>query len=209
MAQNGTPYTVPVESAPQPGPIIHREQSSDVFERALAAANSHKQPYVAVKHKTKRLRRLSQVTGVLASVAAIALIVGFVAYQNSATIQLRMASSRSGITATLPAWQPSGFRLGTFSYGSGSVSVNYKNAMNGQQFTIAQKASNWDSNTLLSEYVYPNNETYDTISSAGTTIYTYGNNSATWVSGGIWYKLTSDGSLTTSQIVNIATSMQS
>jgi hypothetical protein len=125
------------------------------------------------------------------------------------TSETESVSARAGISATLPAWHPSGFRVGAFSYGAGSVTVSYKNAASDQQFVIAQKASNWDSATLLSEYVYPNNETYETISSAGTTISTYGKNSATWVSGGLWYKLTSDGSLTTSQIVNIATSMQS
>jgi len=179
-----------------------------VFEQALRTANSHKEPYHPVKHKSKKLHRVRQVTSIVASSLAILLIVGFVAYQNSAILQLRLASSRAGISATLPAWQPSGFKLGTFNTGPGNLTVSY-NSPTGQEFSINQSASNWDSNTLLSDYVYPNNETYETLSSAGTTIYTYGKNNATWVSGGIWYKLTSNGDLSNSQIVNIATSMQS
>lgn len=195
------------QAAPRPAAPAH-QPAYDVFEQALRAANSHKEPYRPVKQKGKKLKRLRQITSIAASSLVILLIVGFVAYQNSAVLQLRLAASRAGISATLPAWQPSGFKLGTFSTGQGSLTVSYSSA-GGQQFTITQSSSNWDSSTLLSEYVYPNNETYDTLTSAGTTIYTYGKNNATWVNGGIWYKLTSNGSLSNSQIVNIATSMQS
>ena len=194
------------QSAPAPLPTRSRQPSDDIFERALATANSHKQPYAPVK-KRKKTHRLRTFTGVLASSVAILMIVGFVAYQNASFIQLRVASSRSGINATLPSWQPSGFKLGAFAYGPGTVTVNYNNLAANTSFKITQVASNWDSATLLSDYVYPSNETYNTLSSAGNTIYTYGNNNATWVSGGIWYRLTSDGSLSNSQIVNIATSM--
>lgn len=197
------PVSTPIQT---PRPLIP-QPSTDIFERALAAANSHKQPYAPVKKK--KHHRLRAFTGVLASSMAILLIVAFVAYQNANFIQLRIASSRSGINATLPAWQPSGFRVGTFAYGPGNVTVTYTNPVSGGSYTIAQAASSWDSATLLSDYVYPHNETYDTLTSGGNTIYTYGNNDATWVSGGIWYKLTSSGNLSNSQIVNIATSMQS
>ena len=208
---------IPLPKAPQaattatqaaPKPTAAHQPSYDIFERALAAAESHKQPRVPLKHKTKKTHRVRRFTSVAASMVAVLLIAGFVAYQNVAFIQLRLASSHAGINATLPAWQPSGFQVGALTSGPGSVTVSYK-SKSGQQFTIAQSSSNWDSSTLLSEYVYPHNETYDTVSAAGSTIYTYGNNDATWVNNGIWYKLTSNGSLSTSQIVNIATSMQS
>lgn len=191
----------------QPATPAH-QSSYDVFEQALRAANSHKEPYRPVKQKGRKLKRLRQITSISAATLAMLLIAGFVAYQNSTVLQLRLAASRAGFSATLPAWQPSGFTLGSFSSGPGNLTVSYR-SQGGQEFTIAQSASNWDTSTLLSDYVYPNNETYDTISSAGTTIYTYGNNNATWVSGGIWYKLTSNGSLSNSEIVNLATSMQS
>jgi len=199
---------LPVSHEPQQRAAPAHQPSYDVFEHALATANSHKEPYRPVKHKSKKLHRMRQITSITASSLVILLIVGFVAYQNSALIQLRLASSSAGINATLPTWQPSGFKLGAFTTAPGSVSVDYKN-IDGQTFTIAQKSSNWDSNSLLSEYVYPSNNTYDTLSAAGTTIYTYGKNNATWVNGGIWYKLTSNGELSNTQIVNIATSMQS
>jgi hypothetical protein len=181
----------------------------DVFERALAAAAEPARKRSAYSPSKKRIsgsQRLRQITSILASGLAVMLIIGFVAYNNAANIQLRLASARSGVNATLPAWQPSGFHLGTFAYGPGHLTVNYTNSA-GQNFSIAQATSSLDSNTLLSDYVYPNNETYNTILAHGNTIYTYGNNDATWVNGGIWYKLTTHGSLSTSQLINIATSM--
>lgn len=195
-------------SASRPAVAPAHQPAYDVFEQALRAANSHKEPYRPVKQKGKKLKRLRQITSIAASSLVILLIVGFIAYQNSTVLQLRLAVSRSGINATLPVWQPSGFKLGTFSYGPGTMTISYRN-QSGQEFTITQSSSNWDSTALLSNYVYPSNATYDTLSSAGTTIYTYGQNNATWVNGGIWYKLTSNGSLSNSEIVNIATSMQS
>jgi hypothetical protein len=181
------------------------DHDDDIFEHALAVANHHD------KHSTKKKptkgRRIRQITSIAASCLAIVMILGFVAYQNEATIQLKLASSRSGVNAALPAWQPSGFHLGTFAYGPGSVTVKYDNPASGQHFAITQTASNWNSSSLLSEFVYPNNESYDTLLSNGTTIYTYGQKNATWVSGGVWYKLSSDGTLSPDQIVNIATSM--
>jgi hypothetical protein len=185
-------------------PVNHNPM--DAFERALTTASTPK-PYVPVKKKATRARRFHQITSVAVSTFAALLILGFVAYQNAAVIQLRLASSKAGINATLPAWQPSGFRVGTFAYGPGTVTVKYSSPASGSHFSIVQTASKWDSATLLSEYVYPNNSTYDVITSNGTTIYTYDSSSATWVRGGIWYKLTSDDGLSTSQIVNIATSM--
>lgn len=184
---------------------VGNQRSTDIFERALTAANSHQQTYVAPK-KTKKKHRAVRITSIAASTLAILLVVGFVAYQNTAQIQLRLASTQAGINATLPAWQPAGFKLGALTTGPSTVNATY-HASNGQSFTISQTSSSWDSSTLLSDYVYPNNETYSTVSAGGSTIYTYGDNSATWVNKGIWYKLTTHGTLSTSQIVNIATSM--
>lgn len=202
------PYQLQQPAPPsRPAAIpVSKQPSSDVFERALATANSHKQAPATTKHPKKR-HRVRQVTGLLASTLAIALIVGFVAYQNAAAIRLRIASSQAGINATLPAWEPAGFVVGSLTAGPGKVTVSFRSTQAPESFAIEQTASNWDSSTLLSDYVYPNNDTYNTIQTRGSTIYTYGNNNATWVNGGIWYKLTSDGTLSTSQIVRVATSM--
>lgn len=210
-----------IGTATRPAPVVQspsesrrtaipkRQPSDDIFERALAAANSHKEPSVSAKHRTKHRHPIRIAAGVVSSLTAVALIVGFIAYQNMALIQLRLASSHAGIAATMPIWQPSGFHLGDLTYSHNNVAITFVDPASSQSYTISQSPTNWDAIALLNAYVYPNNETYDTLSSGNTTIYTYGNNDATWVSGGIWYKLVSNGTLSNSQIVNIATSMRS
>jgi hypothetical protein len=204
----------PIERAMTPRPINipagtprAAQPSKDIFERALATANSHQQPHVNTHRKAgKKSHALRTVASVGASSVAILLIVGFVAYLNVASLQMHLASSRAGISATLPKWQPQGFSVGSFAYAPSTVTVNFKNT-DQAKFSLTQTASNWDSAALLSDYVLPHADTYDTIQSQGNTIYTYGNNQATWVSGGLWYQLNTNGSLSTSQIVELASSM--
>ncbi len=205
VATHRQPPALVTRLAPAPPPTV-KQPSDEVFERALAHANSHLQP--AVKHKRlARKTHIRRISSVAAATLAVLLIAGFVAYQNAANIQLRIADSRAGINATLPKWQPVGFAVGKFNYSPGTVAINFKNSDGSRSFSLTQTASNWDSNTLFDNFVYPNSNSYETIQTTSKTIYTYDNNNATWVSNGIWYKLTSNGSLSTSQLVNLAASM--
>ncbi len=190
-----------------PPPALSLSRPSDaIFEQALARADSHLQP--AYKHKRiNHKARLRRITSVATATLAILLIIGFVAYQNAANIQLRIASSQAGINATLPKWRPAGFAIGKFSYSPGTVAINFQSSTGNRSFSITQTASSWSSNTLFNNFVYPDSNSYEALQAAGKTIYTYNNNDATWVSNGIWYKLVSDGSLSTSQLVTIAASM--
>jgi hypothetical protein len=72
---------------------------------------------------------------------------------------------------------------------------------------LTQTASNWDSQALKENFVATVGKDYQVVQSAGRTIYTYGDNNATWVNGGIWYKIDSAGSLTSVELVDLATSM--
>jgi hypothetical protein len=202
VAPGQTKVAPPVSDAPP----ITRQPSNDIFERALAHATSHTQP--AYKHKRVSHKKIfRRVSSVAAASLAILLIIGFVAYQNAADIQLRVASSRAGINATLPKWQPSGFAIGKFTYSPGTVSINF-NSTNGQHsFSIVQTASSWDSATLFDKYVFPNSNSYEAIKAANTTLYAYNNTNATWVNNGIWFRLIGNGSLSTSQMATIAASM--
>ena len=182
-----------------------REPSTDIFERALAHANSHRQPAPPIRGHTKKSRRVRQFLSFGASSLIAVLTLGFVAYQNVAAIQIHIASNRAGINATLPDWQPSGFSAQKFTYSPGKVVVGFSGDST-RSFSLVQTASNWDSSTLLNEYVSPHNQTYNTIQANGRLIYTYGNNNASWVSSGIWYQLTTNGNLSTAQLVRLATS---
>lgn len=187
-------------------PSITRQPSDDIFERALAHATSHTQP--AYKHKRVSHKNvMRRISSVAAASLAILLIVGFVAYQNAADIQIRVASSRAGINATLPKWQPSGFAIGKFTYSPGTVAINFHSTNGQHSFSLVQTASKWDSATLFDKYVFPTSNSYEAIKTGNTTLYAYNNTDATWVNNGIWFKLIGNGGLSTSQMATIAANM--
>lgn len=187
--------------------------SMDIFEQALARANSHKETYIDPKKAHRVTKRKGHSTakrfarsGSLA--LAVLLIAGFIAYQNTANITMRVASSKAGFHASMPGFKPSGFAVGNFNYGAGYVAVNFHSNSDDRAFKLTQKVSNWDSTALLNEFVSnAPGDSYQTLEASGRTIYTYGKNNATWVDHGVWFNVESNGSLSTSQLVNLATSM--
>ncbi len=190
-----------------------RQPSLDVFEQALARASSHKETYISPKHAKKHAKKANRnfakkfaSTG--ATVMALLLLVGFIAYQNQANLIMRVAASKAGFSASMPGYKPAGFSTGKFQYSPGVVAVQFKSNTDDRAFNITQKVSNWNSETLLNEFVSnAKGESYNALEAGGRTIYTYGNNNATWVDKGVWYNVESDGSLSTSQLVDLATSM--
>jgi hypothetical protein len=181
--------------------------SNDIFERALREANTHLQPLVHPTKKHRSARRSKQIMSFGAVALSVLVIAGFVALQNQANLTIRYASHKAGITASLPNYRPIGFSVGKFKYSSGTVAVQYQNQSSGQKFMLTQTASNWDSQALKDNFVATVGKNYQVVQSAGRTIYTYGDNNATWVNGGIWYKIDSAGSLTSVELVDLATSM--
>lgn len=206
---------IPVATAPE----ATSKSSLDIFERALQQATAHEQqpynPRQAAKaaRKAERQqkaaarpvhRRLSTV--VAASLAVIALT-GLFAYTNRTAIKLHFASAAAGFQASVPAFKPAGYSLAALNYGAGQVNANFHNTVTGTTYSVLQKPSNWDSSTLLENFVQPKSSTYQTLQSAGRTIYVYGNNNATWVDRGVWYQITSNGTLSTSDVLRIASSL--
>jgi hypothetical protein len=181
--------------------------SMDVFERALHQANSHLQPLVHSTKKQRSHRRSKQIMSFGAAALSLLIIAGFVALQNQANLTIRYANHKAGITASLPNYRPIGFSVGKFQYSAGAVAVQYNNQSSGQSFMLTQTASTWDSQSLKDNFVASADQNYQVIQQAGRTIYTYGDNDAAWVNGGILYKVTSGGSLTNTELVNLATSM--
>jgi hypothetical protein len=182
-----------------------QQPSLSIFDKALQTATSHEQKYVKPDskrlHLSKRLKTLSAVT------AAIIVVGGFLIFQNANNINLYFASSKAGFQASIPTYQPVGFDMGKVSATSGAIAANFKSSSDGRSYTLTEKSSQWDDTTLRDSYVTSvAGQNYQTIESAGITIFFYGNHNATWVSGGIWYQLTSKGSLSDQQVIEIATS---
>jgi hypothetical protein len=107
----------------------------------------------------------------------------------------------------LPGYQPAGYSLGQLSYSAGSVATQFESNSDGRHYTLTQKASPWDNQTLLDSYVKPNNAHYEAVPTGDLTIYLYGNGAASWINHGLWYTVQSDGSLTHDQLVSLAKSL--
>lgn len=147
----------------------------------------------------------------LASLSALGmsvlLIGGYIAYLNAPNLAVRIAASRSGVEATLPGYNPGGYRYaGPISYRPGSVVVRFRSD-NGQSYTLAQEKSNWDSRSLLENVVARRDSDYRTFQEKGLTVYVYNDSNATWVNDGIHYSLEGTTSLPPEQILRIAASI--
>jgi len=186
-----------------------QQEEQDLFAQALAQAKSHEQPEhresakKAVRRKGSKTRRFA-IAG--ASLAVFVALSGFVAFQNRDQIQLQMASAKAGFAASTPLFMPPGYALDNMTYATGSVATSY-NSAGKAPFSITQKKSNWNSQTLLDNFVATSGDDYRGFQSNGRTIYIYGKGNATWVNGGIWYQIKGADKLSDEQLVKIATSM--
>jgi len=201
-----TPVAAPVQSEPT-------QPAQDIFEAALAHASSHTEaaPYESAAEGMKRkARKHRQVFGIVGSVAVFMLLAGFIAYQNRSNIQFQMASAKAGFAASMPNYKPNGYDLKKLEYSSGTVAALYatKTATSNQgAFSITQKKSNWDSQTLLESFVTTTGKDYQGYQANGRTVYVYGDSDATWVNGGIWYQIHANQSMPTDQLVKIAANL--
>lgn len=190
-----------------------KARATDIFEQALANATGHLEKPVKPKKRLslsrkkkspgKTRRRAANFT---AAVLACLMIGGFIAYQNKANLTMHVAAAKAGFDATMPGWHPAGYAAGGVEYKTGFVAVNFNNSHDHRSYTLTQKASNWDSNTLLNEYVAAKYNSYQTYQAAGRTVYIYGDSNAAWVSHGVQFEVKSHDSLTAQQLAQIAAS---
>lgn len=196
--------TVRPEPAKQPiaRAASHPPKHADVFEAALARANSHQQP----AHKPRSRRTHRRLINTFAVVAAFLVIGGFVGYLNLPNLELRVASVQAGFRASMPAYTPTGYALeqGAKRTG-GTVSLSFRSG--DSRYTVTQQASDWNSQTLLDNTLALTSP-HQTVQKNGQTIYIYGNGAnASWVNGGVRYDITGNAQLSTQDITAIASSL--
>jgi hypothetical protein len=217
-AAGGTPAVQAASSAPaarslQPVPVTeprraagrHKrpQTTADVLEHALRHAESHRQPSVRKPARSRAKRN----AGIGAAVALAVVLLGLIITQNLSTVRLQMASAKAGFSASLPDYRPAGYSLGQLNYATGVVSADFHSNSDGRYYTVTQKRSSWDSSALQANFVTTTGGQYQTVTAGGRTVYLYGQGNATWVSGGIWYIVQSNGSLSSRQLVDLATSL--
>ena len=208
-----TPTNSHTSSHKQHQPSIPKSAAEKQFTKAMNDALSHQEK--VNKKSTPRSSRLADKLGVnkrtlnaMAGVLSVVLLVGFFAYQNIPNLSLQMASNRAGISAQMPGYTPSGFSFGgPIEYGPGKVSVPFQSNSDDRYFTLTQQSSNWNSEALLDNYIVENNKQYETFNEKGKTIYVYDGSNATWVSGGVLYKIEGTSDLNKDQLIRMATSL--
>ncbi len=192
--------TAPIE----PQTVQQKQSAGDIFEAALAHATSHEQttPRHAKRHTNAHRRAIN----VFAGFGAFLLIAGFVGYLNLSNIELRVASMRAGIHASMPSYKPTGFaRDGGIESSEGRVAINFRSGES--IYTITQEASDWNSTTLLDQTTAERGQPTQTVQSKGRTIYIFDKSNATWVNGGVHYQVSGNAALDTNELVELATSM--
>lgn len=186
--------------------------ASSPFAAALNQAKSHEQKKPKRQRLHHRVARKLGVTSrsvIIVTLTAAALVsVGYIAYQKIPTIAMRVAATRAGIDANLPGYKPAGFSLiGPPQYSAGEVVVNYRSNSDERNFTITQRASGWNSETLLENFVQ-DKKPYQTFqNNKGMTVYCYGDSNATAVSTGLWLKVEGLSKLTCDQLQKIISSL--
>jgi hypothetical protein len=161
----------------------------------------------AKKEKTRWFARRPRLATILTSTLALLILGGYITYMNLPIISMKVAASRAGVNATMPGYHPDGYGLnGPITYAPGEVTINYKSTTNDSTFKLTQKPSTWDSQAVLDNYVTKQTETFLTFQERGIKVYTY-DNKATWVNAGLLYTIEGTATLSSDQILRLATSM--
>lgn len=188
---------------------VHQPQNSKelkealIRERLAEATPNHEQHH----SKKRRLTRQPRLATILTSSLALLLLAGYLTYINLPNISMRVAATRAGISANYPNYKPDGYHFaGPITYQPGEVNISFKSNTNERNFVIKQKASGWDSQAVLDNYVTKKTGTYLTYQERGLTIYSFGNKAA-WVNGGLLYTIEGNAPLSSDQLLKIATSM--
>ncbi len=184
--------------------------TEQLLQRALERATSHEQPpYKPVRtFHSQHQRHIRRAIGVGGASLVCALLIGFVVHMNMSNIKLQLASSKAGFVAAVPANQPADTHLGSLSSSIGIVTLKFTGSGAApSNYVLTEQASTWDSDTLRAMYLNQVAKHFQIIEAAGNTIYIYGQQNATWVSGNVWYQIQSHGSLSNQQLISIASSL--
>lgn len=185
-------------------PLTPAARTAALMERAVERASLPEHSAQSTKRHKKSRRAHFATTG--GAIVVLALIVGVVATYTLPKVELQMAAAKAGFQAQLPSHKPQGYEVQALSSSKGSIQASYISSVDNSSYSLVQKKSQWDSASLEKQYVKTVASRYETIQSASRKIYIYGQN-ATWVSGGIWYKLQNNGALSNQEIVKLANSL--
>jgi len=187
-------------TAPAPQPSNKPDTPTDIFEHALANA-SHYADLGAHRAKRKQQAR-RRVTSLAAGLLALLVIAGFATYQNTPGLQFKVASLRAGISTGMPNFEAAGFAYNGVHAANGQLTIGFDNVSGNYQLTQTNTNLS-DSDMIASISPADSHPTYQTLYTAGTTVYRLDSTSATWVANGKWYTIHGNGTLTDPQVESL------
>ncbi len=192
-------------SATTPKPAAPKT-SKQIKDAAISAALSVSKlkPIKQKRFNWRWSRRFTTITAIF----ALLIIGGIITYANLPVLSVSFAASQAGIKATYPEYRPDGYSLSQpVTFSDGEVTLTFHSNSTSGGYTITQTRSSWDSTAVLDNVVRKEaGDNYVTTQEKGLIIYTY-DNQATWVNGGILYKIKTSAPLSGEQIRHIATSL--
>ncbi len=192
---------------PAPSPAIPAESTTTVAGVTMSREDALKlalgedaAPQAATKAGPARP------TAVVMTVIGLALLGAFLWQVNATDIQVKLASLRAGLTASVPGFVPGGWSKAQ-SLKASEGGVSYELVKDGKALKVEQQKSDWDSQAVLEQYVLRRSTDYLALQSQGLTIYMYGDNQAAWVNQGTFYTLSGDHGIEQDDIIRMATSL--
>jgi hypothetical protein len=207
---------LPVAEAPisLPDPylgVAPAAATTTLLSRALHNAPNHT---AAHAKKPTRRHKAAQKLGVstrfvnaAGSSLLLLVLVGIVVHQNIPRISVKLAASKAGVPAKLPA-KPSGFAYsGPIEYADGAVNIGFKSNSDDRSFKVIQQNSNASPAALSDVLSQTTGQSTQSMTVGDKTVYFYGNSNAAWVEKGVLYKIEGNSSLNSSQILDIVKSV--
>ena len=182
-----------------------RQIKEEVISEALANAPKQDRHQIKQPKLWGKAKLIGGLSAGLISAAAIA----YTAYSQIPSFSMGIVNAQSGIQASYPGYIPGSFKVNGPIFGEeGRVQINFKSTTNDDEFKLVQVNSNWDSESLLTNYVKDKSKGhYQTDNERGISVYSYKNGGA-WVSGGILHIIEGTAQLGPDQIKRIASSLK-
>ncbi len=195
-------------------PVMKQEKPAEpIAEKDLTEASAldliHQRAAEKAKLPQAKVGHSFTASSAVMSIVGLILVAGYIWQVNYPNLAFKVAASKAGISANAPSYVPSGWKLSNnIKTSPGVVSYNIESANNKQQVAITQAKTDWDSQALAENYVTSKSAKYLALQAQGLTIYMYGDNQASWINHGNWYRLEGQNhGLDQDQIIKIATSL--
>jgi len=175
--------------------------TEDLLMHAIARAKSHENTYESDNQKP--LRILKSKTSLI---GLGVLIIAILAVSLVPHAELKIASNKAGFNIAKPSYRPAGFSLQKIDSGAGTASLVYKSNSDDRKFTVTEKVSNWNVETL-SGVLAASTDSNQIVTPKGKNVFIDSSKNATWIDNGVQYEINTKGVLSNRQITQIVDSL--